>query len=384
MWKFICPKLVFGEDALEQLKKVEGKKAFIVTGKTVHKMGFVEKVASYLKEAGLEVSIFDEVEPDPSIETIEKGAKMLTKFAPDWIIGLGGGSNIDAGKAMWVLYERPDLSLYDINPITKLRLRKRARYIAIPTTSGTGSDATWAIVITDTKENRKMVLGSEEIIPDISIIDPFLPSKMPPWLTADTGLDLLTHAIEAYVSQWRNDFSDALAIKSMQLAFQYLPRAYRNGDDKEAREKMHNAATMAGLAIGNSQAGIAHSLGHALGALFGIPHGRAVGLFLPYVIEYNAKETDRYVDIARSINIGNDEEAVQKLVEKVRGLITELNEPLSIKDMDIDEESYKSKLGKLIDYANEDASAIANPRIPNKEELKKLYNYAWEGKKIDF
>ena len=309
---------------------------------------------------------------------------MLTKFAPDWIIGLGGGSNIDAGKAMWVLYERPDLSLYDINPITKLRLRKRARYIAIPTTSGTGSDATWAIVITDTKENRKMVLGSEEIIPDISIIDPFLPSKMPPWLTADTGLDLLTHAMEAYVSQWRNDFSDALAIKSMQLAFQYLPRAYRNGDDKEAREKMHNAATMAGLAIGNSQAGIAHSLGHALGALFGIPHGRAVGLFLPYVIEYNAKETDRYVDIARSINIGNDEEAVQKLVEKVRGLITELNEPLSIKDMDIDEESYKSKLGKLIDYANEDASAIANPRIPNKEELKKLYNYAWEGKKIDF
>jgi len=387
MWQFRCPQLKFGEDSLETLRGIEGEKAFIITGKTVSKQTFFEKILNYLEIAGLEVLIFDEVQSEPSFENVREGAKIAAEFGPDWIIGLGGGSNMDAAKAIWVLYERPDLSLYDINPFTELGLRKKARYIAIPTTSGTGSEVTGALVITDTKEHRKMGFDSEEIIADISIIDPALPSKMPPGLTADTGLDALTHSIEAYVSQWKNDFSDVMAIKAMQLIFKYLPKAYKNGNDREAREKMHNAATMAGLAIESSMVGIAHSLGHAFGASFKIPHGKAVGLFLPYVAEYNAKEAlDRYVDIARAIGIrGEPKEAVQRLVEKIRDLIAEINEPLSIKEMGIiDAKGFKSKLERLVDHASEDASAVSNPRMPNKEELEKLYNYAWEGKKVDF
>ncbi len=386
MWRFIEPKVVFGENALEHLKTITGKKAIIITGKTVQKMAFVEKVTTYLKEAGLETSVFDQVEPNPSIETVKKGAQMLGEVKPDWVIGLGGGSNIDAAKAMWALYERPDLSVYDINPYTRLDLRKKAQFIAIPTTSGTGSEVTWASTITDTEKHRKTVLVSEEIVPDIAIIDPFFPSKMPPWLTADTGLDSLVHTIEAYVSRWSNDFSDALAIKALQLIFHYLPRAYKNMADIEAREKMHYAATMAGMAIGNSQVGIAHSLGHALGATFDVPHGKAVGVFLPYVVEYNSGETgDRYTEIATAINIHDKEGGViRKLTGKIREFISELNEPLSIKKMEIDTLEFKSNLERLCDYAYDDPGTLGNPRVPTKEEIKKLYMYVWEGKEIDF
>jgi alcohol dehydrogenase class IV len=388
MWELTIPRtIVIGEGALDYLKEVEGKRVLIVTDKVIHKLDFVEKVANYLKEAGLEVKVFDEVEPEPSIETVVKGAEFARKYGPEWLIGLGGGSCMDAAKAIWVLYANPDIEVGEINPFTKFELRKKARLICIPTTSGTGSDATWATMITDAKEERKLELPSREIVADIIILDPEFPKSMPPSLVADTGLDALTHAIEAYVSQWRNDFSDGLAIKAIQIIFKYLLRAYRNPEDKEAKEKMHNAATMAGIAFGNSQVGIAHAMGHSLGAIFKVPHGRTVGLFLSYSIEYSEREAvERYADVARAIGIESktDEEAVEKLLEAVRRLDREMGEPASIRELGISREDFEKRLDDLVTRAANSSCTFMNPRVPDAGDTRKLFLYAFEGKKVDF
>jgi len=388
MWELTFPRtVVIGENSLDYLKTVEGKRALIVTDKVIHKLDFVEKVANYLKETGLEVKVFDEVEPEPSMETIAKGAEIARKYSPDWFIGLGGGSCMDAAKAIWVIYENPNITVDGINPLEKLGLRKKARLICIPTTSGTGSDVTWATVITDVKDERKLELSSREIVADIAILDPELPKSMPPRLVADTGLDALTHAIEGYVSQWHNDFSDALAIKAIQMIFKYLPKVYRNPEDKEAKEKMHNAATMAGISFGNSQAGIAHAMGHSLGAIFHVPHGRSVDLFLSYSIEYSARDAmDRYADIARAIGIEakTDEEAVEKLVEAVRRLDREVGEPASIKEMGINRKDFEKRLEDLVTRAANSSCTFMNPRVPDVEDTRKLFLYAYEGKKVNF
>jgi len=388
MWELTFPRtVVIGEEALEHLKVIKGKRVLIVTDKVICKLDFVEKVANHLKEAGLDIKVFDEVEPEPAIETIVKGAEFARKYGPDWFIGLGGGSCMDAAKAIWALYENPDIEVGDISPMTELGLRRKARLICIPTTSGTGSDATWATVITDVKDERKLELASREVVSDIIILDPELPKSMPPRLVADTGLDALTHAIEGYVSQWRNDFSDALAIKAIQFIFKYLPRAYRNPEDKEAKEKMHNAATMAGMSFGNSQAGIAHAMGHSLGAIFKVPHGRTVDLFLSYSIEYSARDAmERYADIARAIGIEakTDEEAVKKLVEAVRRLDREVGEPASIKEMGISKKDFEKRLDDLVTRAANSSCTFMNPRVPDVEDTRKLFIYAYEGKKIDF
>ncbi|MEX2702751.1 MAG: iron-containing alcohol dehydrogenase [Candidatus Baldrarchaeota archaeon] len=389
MWFFTSPRtIVFGEGALEYLKELEGKKVFIVTDKNLRKLGIVDKVVEQLKETGMEIRIFDEVEPEPSKQTIERGAKILSEFGADWIIGLGGGSCMDAAKAMWVLYERPDLTIEDITPFEKLNLRKKARLINIPTTSGTGADVTWAVVITDTERKVKLELASKEVVADISILDPALVLDLPPRLTADTGMDALVHAIEAYTVQWKNDFSDALALRAVQLIFKYLPRAFKNGrNDPEAREKMHNAATMSGLAFSNSQIGIVHAMGHSLGAVFKIPHGRSVAVFLPYVMEYNLSEAaSLYAEIAEAIGItdGSDEEEARKLIEAIRNLMKEIEEPLSIKEMDIPREEFEAKLDELIEKANESTGTIVNPRVPTEEDYRKLFLYAYEGKSVDF
>ena len=387
MWWFQSPKIAFGEDALEVLKDLGGKKAFIVTDKVIRSLGFVDMVSKYLKEAGMDVRVFDGVEPEPPIENIQEGAKLLMEFAPDWIIGLGGGSCMDAAKAMWVLYERPDVKLVDVSPIVELGLRKKARLVCIPTTSGTGSEASWVAVITDTKEHFKMELASREFYPDISIVDPKLPAEMPKKLAANTAIDALTNAIEAYVSQWRNDFSDALAIKAAQLIFTYLPRAHENKNDQEAREKMHNAATMAGLAYSNSQVGVAHSMGHAFGAVFKLPHGLATGVFLPYSIEFGVKEAgERYAEIAKAIGIEAEsvEEAVKKFVAAIKALMKKIDIPTSIKEMEISREEYQKKLEELVKKAEMSTCNFVNPRVPSSEELRNLFTYAFDGRVIDF
>jgi alcohol dehydrogenase class IV len=390
MWELTFPRtIVTGEGALEYLKEVEGKRALIVTDKVIQKLGFVAKVANLLEENGLKVEVFDEVEPEPSMETIVRGAEVAKRYSPDWFVGLGGGSCMDAAKAIWVLYERPDMEVAAINPLEKLGLRKKARLICIPTTSGTGAEATWAVIITDAKENRKMELGSRENVADIAILDPDLPKLMPSKLAADTGLDALTHSIESYVNQCRNDFSDAVAIKATQIIFKYLPRACKNPEDKEAKEKMHNAAAMAGLAFINSAPcpGAAHGMGHSFGAIFHIPHGKAVSVFLPWVIQYNAREVlEKYAEIARAIEIeaGTDEEAVHKLVEAVKRLMKEVGSPTAIKDMGIGWKDYEKNLDALVDKAANSSCISMNARALDAENIKRLFIYVYEGKNVDF
>jgi len=388
MWEFTSPRtIVFGEEALEYLKEIEGERAFIVSGKFVGRMGIADKVADYLKEAGMEVSIFNEVEPEPSVGTIVKGAKAMAEFRPDWIIGLGGGSSMDAAKAMWILYERPDMEVAMINPLEKLGLRKKSKLLCIPTTSGSGSEATWATIITDSDGAVKMELPSKEAVPDVVILDPELPSLMPPALTAQTGLDVLAHAVEAYVSQWRNDFSDALAIKAIQIVFTHLLEAYENGTSLEARERMHNASTMAGWAFSNSQVGVAHCMGHALGALFKVPHGRCVGIFLPYSIEYSAPEIkERYAQIAKAIGVEHttDDEALDGLLEAIRALRERLGEPGSIGDAGISESEFNANLDGLVDRAMSSASTSMCPRIPSADDYRKLFICAFSGENVGF
>lgn len=387
MWYFVSPEIVFGEDALQRLTELEGKRAFIVTDKNMVTLGFVDQVKKYLSQAGIECGLFDEVEPEPSIETVKKGAEAMRRYAPDWVVGLGGGSVIDAAKAMWVLYERPDIEPAEINPFTPLGLRKKARLIAIPTTSGTGSEATWAIVLTETAEGRKLGLGNRETHADIAIVDPIFATIMPPQLTADTGMDVLTHAVEGYTSAWKNDFCDGLCLKAIQLVFQHLPRAYRNGQDKEAREKMHNAASIAGLGFGNSMAALAHSMGHSLGAVFHIPHGRAVGLFLPYTIEFTGNmAVDRYAEIAHFLRLKESEEAkaVASLTQAIRQLAHSINQPLSIKDLGISRDNFENSLANLVSNAEMDSQTVTSSRIPTTEEFERLFCYAYDGKSIDF
>jgi alcohol dehydrogenase class IV len=388
MWEFTSPKsIVFGEGALEYLREIEGRKALIVTDKVIRDLGFVEKVASHIREAGLSVEIFDEVEPEPSKETVTKCAERAELFEPDWIVGLGGGSCIDAAKASWALYERPDIQIDEISPLLKLGLRKKAKLIAIPTTSGTGSEATWAIVITDTKEKRKMELASKELVPDIVILDPQLPITMPKRLVADTGVDALVNALEAYISQWHNYFSDLPAINAVQAIFKYLPRSYNNSQDKEAKENMHYAATMAGLAFSNSQICVAHAMGHALGALFKIPHGRSVAAVLTFAVEYMAKEAmERFGDLADAVGIKaeTDREALEKFVQALKRLLKDVDEPTSIRELGIGWNDFQGELDNLVERAMGSTGTIASPRVPTAEDYRRLFVYAYEGKTVDF
>jgi len=387
MWYFDSPKIVFGEGALAHLREIEGRRAFIVSDENLSQLGFVEMVQAQLSKAGMESEVFLEVEPDPSLHTVMRGAVAMSDFRPDWVVGLGGGSCLDAAKAMWVLYERPDLKPEAINPVETLGLRQKARLITIPTTAGTGAEVTWMIVLTDTADERKLGLGSRENLADVAIVDPSLSSGMPPRLTADTGLDALTHAIEGYASSWGNDFSDGLCLKATDLILRYLPLAYDDGTSSEARERMANAATLAGLGFGNSMAGLAHSLAHALGGVFHTPHGRAVGLFLPYTIEYAARESPgRYSEISRYLGFPVESESAgaDGLVDVVLDLLRRVGQPVSLNEVGIERGAISERLEKLVENAGNEATTVVHPRIASMGELERLFLYAWEGRRVDF
>lgn len=388
MQYLVVPEVVFGQDALSRLGQLKGKSAFIVAGKNVMKLGFVDKVKERLSQAGINSNVFDEVEPEPSFETVKKGATLMRQYAPDWVVALGGGSVMDAAKAMRVEYERPDIKLKEINPfMPDLGLGTKTKVICIPTTSGTGSEVTAFAVLTDTEHQRKLGLANREIVPDIAIVDPQFAIAMPPEITAMTGMDALTHAIEGFTCTLKNDFSDGLCLRAIQLISQYLPIAYRNGQDVEAREKMHNAATIAGIGFGNSGAAMAHATGHSLGAVFHVPHGRAVGLFLPYTIEFIGDVREElWAEIAYSIKLrvpkGN--KAASILAQATRQLAQSIKEPLSIKEMSISSDNFNSSLKKLVDNAMADVSLMFTARKPSAEESEKFFRYAYEGKSIDF
>jgi len=387
MWYFVSPQIVFGEGALDALDDVQGTRALLVTDTTLIKLGLVDTVAAHLDKAGIAYRVFDAVEPDPSTETALAGARLALEYEPDWIIGLGGGSVMDAAKAIWILYERPDLEPEDINPMVDLHLRRKARLITIPTTSGTGSEVTWAIVLTDTAEQRKMSLGNRENTADLAIVDPVLVMGMPPRLTADTGLDALTHAIEGYTCTWHTDLTDGLCLDAAKKIFTYLPRAVADGSDAEARARLHNAATAAGLGFGNSLASMAHATGHALGAVFHVPHGRAVSLLLPYTIEYMAAEApERFAEVAHFIGCGCDDagEAALRLAAEIRRLCDTVGSPTSIAELGIDRETFITHIDVLMERAFNDASMMTAARSPDYEELQRLFEYAYDGKRIDF
>jgi alcohol dehydrogenase class IV len=387
MWYFVSPQVVFGEGALDALDELEGRRALIVTDPVILQRGLVERVKVHLDKAGLETRVFSEVEPDPSVETARRGARVAAEYAPDWIVGLGGGSALDAAKAIWVLYERPDLEPAEINPFVRLNLRQKARLVTIPTTSGTGADVTWAIVLTDTAEQRKMGLGNRENVADMAIVDPSLAAGMPPQLTADTGLDALVHAIEGYTCAWHNDLTDGLCLNAARLVLAYLHRAVADGNDMEARERLHNAATCAGLGFGNAMASMAHAMGHALGAVFHLPHGRAVGICLPYTVEFAAREApERFADLACFLRCADaaGEEGARDLAAALRDLYRQVGVPTSLEQAGIARPAFDTHLDKLVEDAFNDTQMITAVRCPSYEELRRLFEDVYEGRVVAY
>jgi alcohol dehydrogenase class IV len=380
MWYFVSPQIAFGEGSLQALTELSGKRALVVTDATLVALGLVDWVTARLAEAGIEAHVFDAVEPDPSVQTVHRGAEVAQEVAPDWIVAVGGGSPMDAAKAIWVLYERPDLAPVEISPFISLGLRQKARLATVPTTSGTGSEVTWAIVLTDTEEQRKMGLGNRENVADIAIVDPVMAAGMPPALTADTGLDALTHAVEGYTCTWHTDLTDGLCVKAARLIFAYLPRAVADGSDLEARERMHNAATCAGLGFGNAMASVAHSMGHVLGAVFHIPHGRAVSLCLPYTLEFAAREApDRLSGLAALIGCADGD-----LAAGIRDLARQVGNPTSVAQLGIARETFEGHLEKLVDDAFNDTQMLTACRSPSYDEMRQLFSYAYDGRPVDF
>jgi alcohol dehydrogenase class IV len=387
MWTFVSPQIVFGAGALDAIDELKARRALVVTDSPLVELGLVDRVKAHLDRAGIEMHVFDGVEPDPSVQTVCRGAEVALDVAPDWIIGLGGGSPMDAAKAIWVLYERPEIDPAAINPFDDLGLRQKARLITIPTTSGTGAEVTWAIVLTDAEGQRKMGLGNRENVADIAIVDPVMAAGMPPRLTADTGLDALTHAVEGYTCTWHTDLSDGLCVKAARLVFENLPRAVADGTDMEARERMHNAATCAGLGFGNAMAAIAHSMGHVLGAVFHVPHGRAVGLCLSYTIEFAARTAPgRFAELAAVLGISQaeGEDGARALAARIRDLSREVGNPTCISEMGITRQAYEARLEKLVDDAFNDTQVVAAARMPSFEEMEQLFVCAYDGNPTEF
>lgn len=390
MWTFSCPFIAYGDNALEYLGQITGDKAFIVTDKNIVKLGLVKRVTDQLDAKGMAWEIFDEVEPEPSLLTIKKGGIAVNKYLPQWVIGVGGGSCMDAAKAIILMLARPDLEPDAFIASDTYNFRAKSRLMAIPTTSGTGSEATWAIVLTDTIYQRKVGLGTTECMPDVAILDPEMVTGMPPKITADTGMDVLCHGIEGYTSTWGTTLTAGPGLIAVRRFFEYLVKAYQDGSNLEARREMMYAATLAGMSFGNAMAGLGHSTGHALGAIFHVPHGRAVGLFLPYTMEYlingSDETTAKYAEIGRfcGLGSGNDKECAKALVAKIRSLAGEISQPQSVRECGIDQAAYKSAIPDLVDRAINEVMTITVTRVPDTQDLEKIFLYAYEGKSIDF
>ncbi|MHC1684595.1 MAG: iron-containing alcohol dehydrogenase [Clostridiaceae bacterium] len=388
MARFTLPRdLYHGEGSLEVLKTLKGKKAFVVVGGgSMKKFGFLKQVEDYLTEAGMQVEFFEGVEPDPSVETVMKGAEAMRNFEPDWIISMGGGSPIDAAKAMWIFYEYPDFTFEQaVIPFGLPELRQKAKFVAIPSTSGTATEVTAFSVITDYKAKIKYPLADFNITPDIAIVDPSLAQTMPAKLTAHTGMDALTHAVEAYTASLRSNFSDPLAIKSLQIIKENLVKSYEG--DKEARNLMHEAQCLAGMAFSNALLGIVHSMAHKTGAVFHIPHGCANAIFLPYVIQYNRTNCeDRYADIARALKLdGNtDAELTDALIEMINKMNDDLAIPHSMKEYGVTEDDFKANLSFIAHNAVLDACTGSNPREIDAATMAKLFECTFYGTKVNF
>ncbi len=405
MARFTLPRdLYHGKGALEALKTFEGKKAMVcVGGGSMKRFGFLDKAVDYLKEAGMEVELFEGIEPDPSVETVMKGAAAMQKFQPDWIIAMGGGSPIDAAKAMWIKYEYPDVTFEDMCKVFGLpKLRQKAHFCAISSTSGTATEVTAFSIITDYSKGIKYPIADFEITPDVAIVDPDLAETMPKKLVAHTGMDALTHSIEAYVSTANCDYTDALAMYAIKMIQNDLIPSY-NGDMAK-RDSMHNAQCLAGMAFSNALLGIVHSMAHKTGAAFAdygahIIHGAANAMYLPKVIAFNAKDetaAKKYAQIADDMKLGGNsvEEKIKLLIEAVRKMNDELNIPHCIKNYGPDsyptengfvpEDVFLERLPEIAKNAIADACTGSNPRQPSQEEMEKLLKCCYYDTEVDF
>lgn len=396
MSRFTLPRdLYHGENALEALKTLTGKRAVVVVGGgSMKRFGFLDKVEAYLKEAGMEVKLFEGVEPDPSVETVMKGAAVMREFQPDWIVSIGGGSPIDAAKAMWAFYEYPDVTFEDLCiPFNFPTLRTKAKFCAIPSTSGTATEVTAFSVITDYEKGVKYPLADFNITPDVAIVDPSLAETMPKKLTAHTGMDAMTHAIEAYVSTLHCDYTDPLALHAIEMISADLIPSY-NGD-MAARARMHNAQCLAGMAFSNALLGIVHSIAHKTGAAYTgghIVHGCANAMYLPKVIRFNAKEpaaAERYAKIAKFLGLAGTttDELVDALIAHIQEMNRALDIPTCIKDYEggiIDEQEFLDKLPSVAELAVGDACTGSNPRSINPEQMAKLLKCCFYDTEVDF
>ena len=391
MSRFTLPRdIYFGKGALESLKTFTGKKAMIcVGGGSMKRFGFLDKAVSYLEEAGMEVKLFEGIEPDPSVETVMRGAAAMTEFEPDWIVAIGGGSPIDAAKAMWAFYEYPETTFEDLCiPFNFPTLRTKAQFCAIPSTSGTATEVTAFSVITDYAKGVKYPLADFNITPDVAIVDPALAETMPQKLTAFTGMDAMTHAIEAYVSTLHCDYTDALALHAIKMISNDLVDSY-NGD-MAARDRMHNAQCLAGMAFSNALLGIVHSMAHKTGAAYTgghIVHGCANAMYLPKVIKYNAAEpaaAKRYEEISAFLGL---EPTVDALINHIKALNAKLNIPTCIKEYEggiIDEAEFLEKLDKVAELAVGDACTGSNPRAIDPAQMAKLLKCCFYDEEVDF
>ena len=393
MSRFTLPRDIYhGKGSLAELKNLKGKKAILVVGGgSMKRQGFLDKAVSYLQEAGMEVQVFEGVEPDPSVETVIKGAEMMRAFEPDWIVSMGGGSPIDAAKAMWVFYEYPDVTFESLCiPFNFPELRQKAKFAAIPSTSGTATEVTAFSVITNYQTGVKYPLADFNITPDVAIVDPDLVQALPAKQVAYTGMDALTHAVEAYVSTLSGPFTDPLALQAIEMVLDYLPASY-NGN-QTAREQMHYAQCLAGMAFSNALLGIVHSMAHKTGAAFStghIPHGCANAIYLPYVIRYNAKDpiaAGRYAEIARRMGLAgtSQQSLINSLCEKISAFNKALQIPATLQEFGIQESEFKEKLSSIAELAVGDACTGSNPRAVTPAEMERLLTCTYYGTEVDF
>lgn len=373
--------IIHGDDAMSYLSTLEGKRAAIVTGgNSMKRFGFLDEAKAQLEKAGMEVIIIDGVEPDPSVETCRRGAAAMREFEPEWIVAIGGGSAMDAAKAMWVFYEHPDYDFARLAAFDNPPLGAKAQIVCIPSTSGTASEITAFSVITDYEKQIKYPLVHPQFVPFAALLDAKLPAKMPPLITAQTGMDVMTHAIEAWVSTAADDYTSPLALQAIKLVFEYLPKAVANGDDMEARVKMHDASTLAGMAFSNCSLGIVHSMAHKIGGIFHLTHGEANAIMLPYIIDYNRKGTARYDELEALLGVEDVAEEVRKLNAQV-GITATIKEG---KNTIIEEAKFLEVLDEMSKNAFEDACTLTNPRKTSPEDIKKIYDAAYYGKKVEF
>ena len=393
---FRSPKIIFGSGILKRLVgELEGigKKAVLITDKPLVKLS--ESLVEALTGAGFEVKVWDGAEPEPSIEVAVAGSNFLTEIGPQLVIGFGGGSAIDTAKAAWIFYERPDLISTTglekaINPRAKLNLRQKAKFLAVPTTSGTGSEVNWAIILTDKANQRKLGFGNNEIVPDLALLAPEFTLSLPAHLTASTGMDVLGHALDGYTARQQTDFSDGLCLQAIKMVFEWLPKVCKDGNDLTAREKMQNAASIAGLGFGNSNTSLSHALGHSIGVTFKMGHGRAIGLALPYSLEFISsrpplpKTADPVEKLSLAAKIaGIDEkspkEAIKKLIQKTRSLSKEIGEPLTLKEAGITKDQFDAKIDTLVSIGLKDVNMYSCPCECKEEDIKQIYQDMFGG-----